>query len=284
MTILGSNIVTDAGFDNEAEWVVTQDGDAIVTFGGSILHMENGGASGLAQVVDDIEISEDGAWYELKLKGLITNGPLRVRYGGVDTNITDSGITTVRFQAVAAGTALQIKRIAPNFDVDLDWISIRKEGQKMSSLVMEFRDFDGDKKQFSIEMGAVTTDVSYGIVSGEAAALATAIAAVCAGNVSNQQFIATETEPDDTDATDFLAQTHVRWIIEWKDATTGDGPYQTAIPTPDLGDNTLVLVGSNHYDPANAEWITLIAAMEGGEVKNPRTGNNIIVQDIFLEE
>ena len=153
----------------------------------------------------------------------------------------------------------------------------------MSRLVMGFRDFDGDKRETSMEMGVVTDGATYTTVEGQATALAAAINAVVAGNNSKLQFVATATEPDNTDAANFLAQAHNRWIIEYKDATTGDGPYQIDIPTPDLGDNTLVLAGSSHYDPANAEWIALIAAMEG-KVKNPRTGNDIVIQDIFLEE
>ena len=284
VTFLGENVVPDAGMDDEGVWTITTTDDGVVTFANSVCTLENGPLNGLAQIFDGIPITVIGDWYQLKIKLSAMVNTMRIQFAGEVFDISTPGIKTFRVQATAADSVILLKRNIANMRAEIEWLSIRKEGNNMSSLVMEMRDFDGDKKQFSIEMGVVSDGATYTTISGEATALAAAINAVVAGNNSNLKFIATETEPDDTDASAFLAQAHVRWIIEWKDATTGDGPYQTAIPCPDLGDDTLVLVGSNHYDPANAEWITLIAAMEGGEVVNPRTGNGITIQDIFLEE
>lgn len=283
MPILGPNVVPDAGMDDIGIWTVSTTDDGVVTFSDSVAHLSNGPANGLAQIFDGIPETVIGVFYEVKIKLVMSGGTLRIQFAGEFIDISTSGIKTYWVEASDADSVVLIKRNDSNFQADIEWISIRKEGDAMSSLVMEMRDFDGDKKQFSLEMGAVTDGTTYDAVSALATTLAAAINDVCAGNNSTLKFVATESEPDDTDASAFLAQAHIRWIIEYKDATTGDGPYQIAIPTPDLGDDTLVLAGSNHYDPADAKWVTLIAAMEG-EVKNPRTGNEITIQDIFLEE
>lgn len=282
---LGQNLVPDPGFDDPAQWTLTDDPpNGIAEIVGGQLHLVSGAGAEDAWAIPIPPMNAViGQEYLLEAQAQILSGTYKLTLGGPVNVFSKDGYVWVQYVATTTDQFV-VARNAPNTEVFFDWVSVRKVNFDMSHLTMEFRDFDGDKKQFSIEMGDVTDGITYDAVSAEATALATAIAAVCAGNVSRQQFVATDTEPDDTDATDFLAQAHVRWIIEYKDAVTGDGPYQIAIPTPDLGDNTLVLVGSNHYDPANAEWITLIAAMEGGEVKNPRTGNNITIQDIFLEE
>jgi len=179
---------------------------------------------------------------------------------------------TFVLSAVTSGTTLKV-----------DWLSVRRMDIGMANLVMTMRDYDGDKKQFSIPMGAVTDGTSYTTVSGQAGTLATAISAVLSGHVARQQFVATDAAPADTNATVLSSQTHERWIIKYLDAVTGDGPYQFALPCPDLEDETLVVANTTNHDATNAEWIALKAAMEGGEVKSP-AGNNITITEIFLEE
>lgn len=281
---LGVNQVGDAGMDDPDDWTGTEDPpEAIAEIANGEMYIFSGAGAPLASLTS---LSCPGAVvdqeYEIRHRSNHIAGTYRLVYGGETFTYSSSGIHAVRFVAPAGG-GLGIARHVANTEVYIDWVSVRKVNVAMSSLIMEMRDFDGDKKQFSLELGVVSDGASYDTESGLATTLAAAINDVVAGNNSSLRFVATESEPDDTDASAFLAQAHIRWIIEYKDATTGDGPYQIAIPCPDLGDDTLVLAGSNHYDPADAKWVTLIAAMEG-EVKNPRTGNDITIQDIFLEE
>lgn len=152
----------------------------------------------------------------------------------------------------------------------------------MSTLIVTLRDFDGDKKQTSCELQAVTDGASYVAREAQAAALRDAINAV-AGNVARYQFQAQDTAPNDVNAASLVFQTHIRWIVEWVDSVTGDGPYQFDIPTADISNNDLVLAGSTEHDPAAAEWIALKAAFNG-IVVNPRTGSTVNITRIFLEE
>jgi len=101
--------------------------------------------------------------------------------------------------------------------------------------------------------------------------------------IARSTFAANDSAPNDVNAANLLYQTHYRWIVEWVDSISGDGPYQFDIPTPNVGDNTLVLPGSIEHDPAHAGWIALKAAMNG-KVLNPRTSSPISITRIYLEQ
>lgn len=157
-----------------------------------------------------------------------------------------------------------------------------REVLDMSNLILTLRDFDGDKKQTSVQMGPVTDGASYVARKAEADALETAVNAV-AGNIARSQFLANDSEPNDTNAANLSYQTNIRWIVEWVDSVTGDGPYQTDIPTANITGNGLVLAGSVEHDPAAAEWIAFKTAFNG-KVVNPRTGSTVNITRIFLEQ
>jgi hypothetical protein len=152
----------------------------------------------------------------------------------------------------------------------------------MSNVIVTMRDFDGHKKQTSAQLGAVTDGASYVTREGQAAALRDAINAV-AGNVARYQFLAQDTAPNDVNAAIVSYQTHYRWIVQWVDSVTGDGPYQFDIPTAKLDDSTLVLTGSIQHNPAHADWIAFKAAFNG-IVVNPATGSTVTITAIFLEQ
>jgi hypothetical protein len=283
VTLLSHNIVRDPGFDDPTKWTKIQ-GDGFATVQNSEAHVY-APTSTYTAVYDTTIAGVPGQQYLLRISATMISGTLGAVWGSTLTHITKSGVTQKLITATGTG-GIELKRLgaAPPDEFKVHWVNVRRIGVDMSKLVLTMRDFDGDKRQTSIELGEVTDGTSYTTISGQASTLATAIQAVCAGKRAKQEFIATSTAPDDSNAANVLAQTAYRWIIEYNDAVTGDGPYQIDLPTPDLADNSLVLAGSHHHDPANAEWVTLKAAMEGGEVKNPRTGNNISITAIFLEQ
>jgi hypothetical protein len=284
VTLLGPNKMVNPGFDGTSGYVLNQNGTSIAEIVNGKLHcLRFSGQTANATQLGTVAVA--GRQYQIRCSAeQISGGTLNFAFGGISTFFTKVGLNTAIITAsTTTGFSMAPSTAFPS-EILVDWVSIREVGKDMSKLVLTMRDFDGDKRQTSIEMGEVTDGTTYTTISGQASTLATAIQAVCAGKRAKQEFIATSTAPDDTNAANVLAQTSYRWIIEYNDATTGDGPYQIDLPTPDLADNSLVLAGSHHHDPANAEWVTLKAAMEGGEVKNPRTGNNISITAIFLEQ
>jgi len=279
---LGHNLLPGAGFDNPALWSLTQANNGVMTVSGSQLHGARPGAGDTAFAVANPAVPVvAGAQYELRYGGTVISGLLRFDIGGATYEFSTDGEGWVLFTPAGTGQFSIIVNVGS--EILLDWVSLRRVGSEMASLVMTMRDYDGDKKQFSIPLGAVTDGATYTTVSGNATTLSAAIAAVLSGHIARQQFVATDTEPANTNATVLNSQTHLRWIIKYVDATTGDGPYQFALPTPDLEDETLVVANTTNHDATNAEWIALKAAMEGGEVKSP-AGNNITITEIFLEE
>jgi len=281
-TKLGHNLIVGAGFDNAGLWTLSATNNGVAAINASQLHLKRpaAGDTSLAAANPALPVVA-GAQYELRYGGTIVSGVLRFDVGGASYSFTDDGEGWVLF--TAGNTSQYSVNLNPGSEVLLDWVSLRRTGSEMASLVMTMRDYDGDKKQFSIPLGAVTDGATYTTVSGHATALAAAIAAVLSGHIARQQFVATDTEPANTNATVLNSQTHLRWIVKYLDATTGDGPYQFALPTPDVEDETLVVANTTNHDAANAEWIALKAAMEGGEVKSP-LGNAITITEIFLEE
>lgn len=164
----------------------------------------------------------------------------------------------------------------------LDNMSLRGVGSDMSKVVLTLRDYDGDKKQTSAELGAVTDGASYVTREAQAAAIRDAVNAV-SGNIAGYDFLAQSSEPNNVNTATPEFQTHIRWIVEMVDSVTGDGPYAFDIPTADVGNPDLFLPSSTEHDPAAAEWIALKAAMNG-IVINPRTGSPMNITRIYLEE
>jgi len=152
----------------------------------------------------------------------------------------------------------------------------------MSKVILTLRDYDGDKKQTSLELGPVTDGASYVTREAEAAAIRDAVNTV-AGNIAAYDFLAQATEPNNTNAASPVFQTHVRWIVEMVDSVTGDGPYAFDIPTADLGTAGLFVANTNQHDATHAAWIALKAALNGKAI-NPRTGSTMNVTAIYLEE
>jgi hypothetical protein len=182
--------------------------------------------------------------------------------------------TTSQSFIIAAVTNGTIARI--------EWASARRMDIGMSKVVLTLRDYDGDKKQTSLELGPVTDGPSYVTREAQAAAIRDAVNTV-AGNIAGYDFLAQSTEPNNINTATPLFQTHVRWLVELFDSVTGDGPYIFDIPTADLGTAGLFLPSSVEHDPAHAAWIALKAALNGIAI-NPRTGSTMTVGRIYLEE
>jgi len=202
-------------------------------------------------------------------------------FGGQQFSYTTPVVKTIDLPS-AGSIQLGFYLQSADRSVRVEWVTAHRLDLSMSMLTLVMRDFDGHKKATSAMLGPVTDGASYVARKGEADALEAAINTV-AGNVARSTFAANDSAPNDVNAANLLYQTHFRWIVEWTDSITGDGPYQFDIPTPNVGDNSLVLPNSIEHDPAHAGWIALKAAMNG-KVLNPRTSSPISITRIYLEQ
>lgn len=277
----GPNRLTNAGFNNGlAGWTVSVTGNGIVEVIDGDLHIfqdDSENAYAAQSVLGDAGTYD----LEIGVSQVTGFGVFGVAAVGPFLSFTTPGVK--RFTVTNPGNPLFIinrNSLGSNFYIS--YASVRRREDSMSKVILELRDYDGDKKQTSIDLGPVTDGTSYTARAAEAAAIRDAVNAV-AGNVSRYAFNALDSEPNNVNAATPVFQTHVRWIVEMVDSVSGDGPYAFDIPTADLGNSDLFLPGSVEHDPAAAEWIALKAAMNGIAI-NYRTGSPMNITRIYLEE
>lgn len=283
--VTGNNVLSNPSFDSgPAGWTVSIPAGSIVQFADGHCRIERGpGATNAGIRQDVLEIGKPYI-FEMLVSDLtyVANG---IFFGANNAGqilvVTKTGISRLIVPSVSSNQFV-IRGGSDGAKGTIEWATARRMDIGVSQLILTLRDFDGDKKQTSVELGPVTDGASYVTREGQAAALRDAVNAV-AGNIARYQFQAQDTAPNDVNAASLVYQTHIRWIVEWVDSVTGDGPYQTDIPTAKLDDNTLVLAGSTDHNPAHADWIAFKAAFNG-IVINPRTGSTVTITRIFLEE
>jgi hypothetical protein len=278
--VTGPNVHVNPSFDSGLTgWNAALGGASTITAsGGKATFTRAGGSTNLSQNVlvigapylFEVQVSEivGGTFYF----GANFSGQVRI--------ISTPGKYSLIVPSVGAISSMLVK----NNDgiAVVEWASARRMDIGMSKVSLTLRDYDGDKKRTSLELGPVTDGTSYVTRQAAAAAIRDAVNAV-AGNIAAYEFAAISTEPNDTNTASPVYQTHVRWIVELFDSVTGDGPYAFDIPTADLGNGDLFLPASQEHNPAAAEWIALKAALNGIAI-NPRTGSTMTVGRIYLEE
>lgn len=276
----GNNVLVNPSFDNGlAGYSVALAGaSTAVASGGKVTLTRSGGSANLSQNVLTI-----GAPYLFEVQvSEISAGQFYfgANFSGQVRIITQPGKYSLVVPSVGAVSSMLVKN-TDGYAV-IEWASARRMDIGMSKVSLTLRDYDGDKKRTSLELGPVTDGASYVTREGQAAAVRDAVNAV-AGNIAAYEFAAVSTEPNDINTATPVYQTHVRWIVELFDSVTGDGPYAFDIPTADLGNGDLFLPASQEHDPDAAEWIALKAALNGIAI-NPRTGSTMTVGRIYLEE
>jgi hypothetical protein len=280
---LGPNIIQNAGFHGGANWTANVVGDGVIEFIDDRVHLLRPAAGDSIQLFQNPPLPGGvGKQYQIKASYQRVTGTMRIAIGGA---FLDFATTAEKAGIVTAINTGQFS-ILPTGGVPMegyfDYVSLREVGVSMSKVVLTLRDYDGDKKQTSVELGPVTDGPSYVTREAQAAAIRDAVNTV-AGNIANYDFLAQSDEPNNLNTATPVFQTHVRWIVELFDSVTGDGPYAFDIPTADLGTAGLFLPASVEHDPAHAAWIALKAALNGIAI-NPRTASTMTVGRIYLEE
>jgi len=279
--VTGSNVLNNPGIEGSLTgWNVSQPAGSSVAY-------ESGGARLIRTTVTP-NINQGakltlGVPWELKvsISDIVGTGSFGANEGAGVQTFTTPGIKTLIYTPLTSQSFI-INAVTNGANFRVEWASARRMDIGMSKVVLTLRDYDGDKKQTSVELGPVTDGASYVTREGQAVAIRDAVNAV-AGNIAGYDFLAQSTEPNNINTATPLFQTHVRWLVELFDSVTGDGPYIFDIPTADLGTAGLFLPASVEHDPAHAAWIALKAALNGIAI-NPRTGSTMTVGRIYLEE
>jgi len=280
---LGVNFVVNPSFDGPSGWQLIQAGAGVINIANGRLYVNRpSGADNATAQPSALIFATIGQQYELRAAVERITGNIRVRYGGVSLDFSTSDEKAILLTATATDALQIFPSVSLPGEGFVNFVSVRRVGQPMSKVVLTLRDYDGDKKQTSLELGPVTDGASYVTREGQAAAIRDAVNTV-AGNIAGYDFLAQSTEPNNINTATPLFQTHVRWLVELFDSVSGDGPYLFDIPTADLGTAGLFLPASVEHDPAHAAWIALKAALNGIAI-NPRTGSTMTVGRIYLEE
>jgi len=259
-------------------WTVIQQPGSTVTWSDGVAFINRPSGGGVAAIQQTVMVV--GAPYEARAYLDSNGGGMSWGAQSAGVSLTGTGLKIRQFTATHATFVISASSLVAS--ARINYVELRRLDVSMSKVILTLRDYDGDKKQTSVELGPVTDGASYVTREGQAAALRDAVNAV-AGNIAQYDFLAQSTEPNNINTALPVFQTHIRWIVELFDSVTGDGPYAFDIPTADLGNGDLVLPSSVEHDPAAAEWIALKAALNGIAI-NPRTGSTMTVGRIYLEE
>ena len=73
------------------------------------------------------------------------------------------------------------------------------------------------------------------------------------------------------------AQVNIEWVVTYVDDVT-TAVYNVRVPTADVTDTTLFATNSHLWDPADAKWVTFIAAFEA-HILSP-DGNAVSLQQV----
>ncbi len=138
-------------------------------------------------------------------------------------------------------------------------------------------DFDGQKRQFSFPT-VVVTAVNFAAQLVLHDALVAAIDDVTLGNTDFEEFVADRESirPVILPAA-ASAQVNIQWVVTYVDAVTGT-IANVRVPCADILDTTLFAPSSNLWDPADAKWVTFIAAFEAYVLSEE--GNAVVVQQV----
>lgn len=278
----GIQVLNNPQFDQGATgWTLAQGSGSTVTISNGQARLVRPAGAASAAITQNVLVV--GAPYVLRafISRNVGAYVFGANAGGQQVGYTTPGLKQINI-AAAGAAQLGVYLQTADREVDVEWVTAHRLDVNMSKVVLTLRDYDGDKKQTSVELGPVTDGTSYTTREAQAAAIRDAVNAV-AGNIASYDFLAQSTEPNNVNTATPVFQTHIRWIVELFDSVTGDGPYAFDIPTADLSNADLVLPSSVEHDPAAAEWIALKAALNG-IVINPRTGSTMTVGRIYLEE
>lgn len=143
-------------------------------------------------------------------------------------------------------------------------------------------DYDRQRGQFSFDTTVITA-ANHDAQKTQHDNLIAAIADVTLGTLDFEEFVADREEIRPMVwPTAAAAQKHIQWIFSYTDDVTGS-TFNVRIPTADILDDTLFAAALPQWDPADAKWVTLIAAFEL-HVLAPITSNAVTLALVTLAQ
>lgn len=142
---------------------------------------------------------------------------------------------------------------------------------------MSLGDFDSQKRQFSFDT-AVVTAANHDAQKTTHDALVASVMAVTLGTLDFEEFVGDREQIRPyLRAVNSVAQTNIQWVITYED-DVNFSQYNVRIPTADLEDETLLMPGTNEWDPTDALWVTFKTDFEA-HVLSP-DGNAVTLQKV----
>lgn len=156
-------------------------------------------------------------------------------------------------------------------------MAVLNKGRMRLSLI----DYDGQRRQFSFDATVLTAgNIAAQIITHDN--LIAAIMDVTLGTKDFEEMVADREEIRPAVlAAAASAQVTVEWVVTYVDDVTTE-IFNVRMPTADITDTTLFATNSHLWDPADAKWVTFIAAFEA-HVLSP-AGNSVSLQQVaFLQ-
>jgi hypothetical protein len=149
----------------------------------------------------------------------------------------------------------------------------------MSRINYTQADYGGEKTVFGVEIATIDA-ANFDTMIAAILALETAVQDVCIGAKIKREVIL-QSLGSLTAATDSEAQRELKWLVNYHDNGNPLRSLNIEIGCPDIIDATLMVAGTDMWDPTNADWIAFVAAFEA-VVLAPYTGNNVTVDRVTL--
>lgn len=142
-------------------------------------------------------------------------------------------------------------------------------------------DFDSQKRQLSWPT-AVVTAANHDAQKTLHDALVAALMDVTLGTLDFEEFVGDREQIRPfVRAANSVAQVSIEWVVTYEDDTTL-AQSSTRVPTADLEDETLLTIGTNEWDPADAKWVQFVTDFEA-YVVSPLGNAVSVVKVVFLQ-
>jgi len=139
-----------------------------------------------------------------------------------------------------------------------------------------YLDYSGEKSSLHFNVTALTAG-NFVAVNGDIVDIGLAIADLTLGAFAGFRTTSEFSSSNPTPPTDPYAQRELKWLINYRDVTTGE-LYSMEIPAADLTDN--LLAGTDKADLTSTDWAAFVTAFEAA-AKSP-VGNAVEVVSAFV--
>jgi len=138
-------------------------------------------------------------------------------------------------------------------------------------------DFDSQKRQLSFPTDVVTA-ANHDAQKTLHDAFIAALRDVTLGTLDFEEFGGDrEQERPFVRSANSVAQVNIEWVLTYEDDVTL-AQYNTRVPTADLEDEILLVVGTNEWDATNAKWVQFKTDFEAYAMSP--AGNSVTLQKV----